>query len=238
MFKLKKLKSPYPHDMIAKIRGLGRPILNIIYKTLFPLKCALCLKEGSFLCRTCEKKLRYLTVSEQKDIDSPHVDRLLSCFSYEEPINSLIITGKYSFMPEVFTHLGRLATEHLKKQGIILNNFILCPIPLSRQRQRWRGFNQSQKLCETFSEALGLAQCEYLVRRRNTKTQKDLSKSDRQKNVKNCFVLNSISTKLIINQNILLVDDVATTGATLNAAAEVLMLAGAKTVWALTIARD
>lgn len=218
------------------MRGLGRSILNTIYKALFPLKCTKCRKEGSFLCAQCESKLRYLDPLIQGGLG--RVECLLSCFPYEDPISQLIILGKYSFMPEVFSRLGKLASGHIKKQGPDLAKFTLCPIPLSLQRQRWRGFNQSQMLGDALNAGLGLPIQRYLIRQRNTKTQKDLARQNRLKNVKNCFAVNPKCTQTIRGQSILLIDDVATTGATLGAASEILLNAGAKTVWALTIARD
>jgi ComF family protein len=224
--------------MIQMARGLSRSILNIVYKTLFPLQCQHCNKEGSFLCRPCEGKLRYLGAAGQRGIESEHISRLISCFPYEDPISNLVILGKYSFLSQVFPYLAKLSAAHLVRQGMDFKDFILCPIPLSSQRLRWRGFNQSEKLGETFSLELGLPYKQYLIRRRNTKTQKDLSRLARQRNVHNCFALNPAFAGTIDGQNILLVDDVATTGATLNAAAETLIKAGARAVWALTIARD
>jgi ComF family protein len=224
--------------MLKPVRGLGRFILNNIYKTLFPLKCSSCNKEGSFLCRSCEKKLEYLSKPEQSGTLPVYIEQLISCFPYKDPINSLIILGKYSFMPEVFAYLGKLSAAHLRRQRYDLKSYVLCPIPLSKQRQRWRGFNQSQKLCETFSKELRLPWRNFLERPKNTKTQKDLSRAGRQKNMKNSFALNPNLAAAIKGQQIILVDDVATTGATLSAAAEVLAQASAAKIIALTIARD
>lgn len=218
--------------------GIARSILNIIYKTLFPLKCTNCNKEGSFLCIGCENKLLSL-LDKQKYLDNTtSIDKIISCFSYKPPLSDLIILGKYSFMPEVFTYLACMGVRNLKSMNLALENFMLCPIPLSKQRLRWRGFNQSQKLCEEFSKHLKIPWHNLLIRNRNTKTQKDLSRKERLKNVQNCFLINPKYQELIIQRSVLLVDDVITTGSTLEAAAKVLIEAKAVNIWGLALAKD
>ena len=114
--------------------------------------------------------------------------------------------------------------------------FIVVPIPLHTSRQRWRGFNQAEILCQSLNENLGLACINVLVRCKITKTQKDLKKEGRLKNVANAFKLKPGAD--VHNKNIILVDDVTTTGATLQDAAGVLKRNGAAKVICLTVARD
>ena len=134
---------------------------------------------------------------------------------------------------------------------LISTNFFLAPVPLHSSRRRWRGFNQAEILCQALAEELSLPIMDVLVRNKSTKTQKDLKKEQRMKNVANVFALSpkilnpgpasaraERDGSAILNQNFILVDDVATTGATLQEAAKILKRNGAAKVICLTVARD
>lgn len=209
-------------------------ILNLVYKTLFPLKCASCNKEGSFLCITCENQLSYLVASPT--VIPPHIDRIISCFPYEFPISQMIIMGKYNFIPGIFDYLGKLAAEYLENTGINFRDSVFCPVPLSPQRLRWRGFNQSGRLCHALSAHTGIPAHNLLKRIKNTKTQKNLKARAREENMAGSFGLNTPA--LPLSTKIILVDDVVTTGSTLLAAATALKSANYQQIQALTIAKD
>lgn len=123
--------------------------------------------------------------------------------------------------------------DYLKQdQGM---KWVIIPVPLYQSRLKWRGFNQSALLGQLLSKKIGLGYCEYLLRVRNTKPQVKLKAWERRENVKDAF---SVCTKYSIqNTNVLLIDDVWTTGSTLKECCNVLKRAGAKKVWALTLAR-
>ncbi len=111
----------------------------------------------------------------------------------------------------------------------------VVPVPLSAQRQRERGYNQTGLLARGFADLAGLP---YLpaaaVRARHTATQVGLSAAERQANVSGAFAARA---HLVAGRSLLLVDDVCTTGATLAACAEALVAAGAASVWGLTLGR-
>jgi ComF family protein len=108
---------------------------------------------------------------------------------------------------------------------------VLVPVPLHRSRQRSRGFNQARAL----AVHLGLPLSDALLRTRKTATQADLPASRRPANVRGAFALNRGAA--VRGRVVVLIDDVSTTGATLNACAAVLIEAGAAEVRALTAAR-
>lgn len=127
--------------------------------------------------------------------------------------------GKYAIFSEVAKMFPKLN----------FNFDFLVPVPLSKQRLLKRGFNQSEKLAKYLK--FPVLNC--LIRTRDTKPQFDLKISERRENVKNAFALKQ---KLPAG-NFCLVDDVATTGATLSECAKVLKKSGAKKVYAICIAR-
>lgn len=226
---------------------------EFLLDTFFPVSCLGCTKEGSFICQDCQSKLTYLEhqrciLCGKPSIDglthpgckAPHAaDGLISVFDYhDKKIAKLVIHGKYYFLKDVYKILGQLLAEKIKTNfpHLLLDNFALVPVPLYSTRRRWRGFNQAEILCQTIYQKLGLPITHALQRIKPTKTQKDLKKEARIKNVAGSFKL--IGGAEIHGKNLILVDDVVTTGSTLSEAVKVLKRNGAGQVWCLTVARD
>ncbi len=114
-------------------------------------------------------------------------------------------------------------------------NILLLPVPLHKRRQRWRGFNQAEIIARPLAEYFGLdLSLELLVRRRYTRPQAKLEPAQRRQSIKNSFVCRRQN---LAGKVILLIDDVATTGATLAECARILKSAGAKKVCGLVVAR-
>jgi len=112
---------------------------------------------------------------------------------------------------------------------------LLIPIPLHKKRERTRGFNQSLLIATALGEKLGMeVRGDILRKTKKTTPQMELSREERLKNMDGVFAVSD--TSIVRNRTILLLDDVKTTGATLENAARVLRSAGAKRVWALTVA--
>ncbi len=113
---------------------------------------------------------------------------------------------------------------------------IISPVPLSNSRQQERGYNQSALLALPMALACGISyQPEAITRIRNTRSQVGLKAGERLDNVRGAFIAKN---EIVHNKVILLIDDVTTTGATISSSAEALMVAGAKAVYGLTLARS
>lgn len=110
---------------------------------------------------------------------------------------------------------------------------IIVPIPLFWWKQLWRGYNQALLLAREISEICNIRTADVLTRTKNTKTQTRLDEQERRENVRNAFTLKSSDVK---HKKILLVDDVLTTGATMDECARVLKDAGAEKVYSLVAA--
>jgi len=109
---------------------------------------------------------------------------------------------------------------------------LICPVPLHWQKRYFRGFNQAELLAKPIGKLLGIPVYPRLLRKiKETSEQKELDRKKRQKNLKNAFQIDSYDVKL---KRILIVDDVYTTGSTIDAAAAVLLKAGAAAVYFLT----
>ena len=193
-------------------------------------------------CIVCQKPVPFgLTHS---GCQTPHgADGLISFYNYhDDKVAKILIAAKYSFIPSAYTELGKIIAEKIKKDFPYLlqtTHYQLCPIPLNSFRQRWRGFNQAEILCQTLSQELGLPTSNLLVRSKLTQTQKNLKKEARTKNMEGAFVLSPLFAKEgVRGSSFILVDDVTTTGATLQEAAKVLKRNGASKVVCLTVAMD
>jgi ComF family protein len=148
---------------------------------------------------------------------------------------------KYRFAAGIADPLSGIMTKALLKHGLPIPDFIV-PVPLHPRRLRWRGFNQSLLLAEKIAEELipplKIRVLNALKRQKYNRPQVEISNySERFENVKDVFSLGGDSPE-VRSKTILLVDDIATTGATLEKCAKALKEAGAKKVFAVVVARQ
>ena len=163
----------------------------------------------------------------------PHFDQALSAGVFEGQLREAIHCYKYR--PAL--SLGRPLAEWMANQIRVVDTLdVVMPVPLHRKRLKQRGFNQALLLAQVIAERSGLPLVyDSLLRIRDTRPQVDLSGADRTKNVRGAFSVALPAT--VQDKRILLVDDVLTTGATMNECARELKQAGASSVTALTLAR-
>jgi len=135
--------------------------------------------------------------------------------------------------------LRPLEKEYFEKgDASSLNKYVLTPVPLHWRRENWRGFNQSEVLGKLIAQKLGVKfMPDLLIRTKFTKPQVELRGKGRQENIQDAFEVNSHSLFAIRHLNILIFDDVWTTGATLKSCGKVLKQARARKVWGMTLAR-
>ncbi|MDP2736304.1 MAG: ComF family protein [bacterium] len=140
--------------------------------------------------------------------------------------------------PGLITGLERRIFEQAKNIPSAILNFkenLIIPVPLSGKRLRWRGFNQAELLAKRVAEKYGLAlDKSNLIRIKHKKAQAKLDEIHRQENIKDCFAWQGSNLN---KKNIILIDDVVTTGATLNECAKVLKAAGAGEIFGLVVAK-
>jgi len=209
---------------------------NRIVDFLFPVYCFGCKSGGVFLCYKCINSIE--KSEENKDI---HIHSL---FNYKNKIIKRVLWKlKYEERYAVAEILGQILhdkiLEELSEGQMFgdMQNILIVPIPLSKKSFRKRGYNQSEliakSLCKEGIETYELT-TDTLYKIRETINQMSLkNKRDRLNNLKNAF---SAKHSLAKNRNIILIDDVTTTGATISEARKTLLSAGAKTVTAYTIA--
>ena len=156
-----------------------------------------------------------------------------SLFLYKAPINKIIRQLKYDnkrYFAETFSNMiaGKVASMDV-------NFDIVIPVPLYFKRQKKRGYNQSELLCSALKSKLNMnVDTSILIKIKNTRTQANLSRAQRMENLEGAFSVPD--GKDVKGKTILLVDDVFTTGATINECAKTLVKAGAKAVYSVTLA--
>ena len=162
----------------------------------------------------------------------------------EKPITrTLIHQFKYQpYLKDLSKTLASILIEHLilsrKNTDDIWENSVLIPVPLDKNKIKARGYNQSEELATELSKILKvpvLLNC--LIKIKSTKPQMELSKEEREINLKDAFVVKNPSA-IAQGKKIFLVDDVYTTGSTMNECTKILRQAGAKQVWGICLARE
>ena len=187
--------------------------------------CGICAAELpigdlSHICGHCQKK-------------PPAFDHVSAALVYAEPVNGLIHDLKYNKKLYLARALGELLANSISRKFSFLPD-VLLPVPLHRARLRKRGYNQSLEIARPVSRRLGIIIDAHLVSRiRNTDSQTTLKPRHRARNVKLAFK----TIKPVDGKRIALIDDVMTTGHTVNAVAQVLKMAGAKEVLVWVVAR-
>lgn len=160
-----------------------------------------------------------------------------AAFVFNPQLRSVVHAFKYDSKPYLAKHLGNRLASAWDRYSEIQEYDTVVYVPLHREKERERGFNQSKLLAEVLASGKKLTLLEGAMERsRNTRAQAKLSKEERMKNVKGAFMVTR--SEEIKGKKILIVDDVSTTGETLEACAVELKKAGAKAVAALVLARE
>ncbi len=215
---------------------------------LFPPQCGGCGRRGIRWCDDCRRQVRLLTGPlcevcgqvlsrpgrcESCRRETPPFQRLRSWAWFDFPVRPALHRLKY----RRDMGLGDVLAVYLAEftDSLHWSVDIVVPVPLSKKRLQERGYNQVALIAYPFSLALGLPYRPKALRRhRETASQVGLTAAERRENVRQAFVADP---SLVKTKRVLLVDDIATTGATLAACSQALVQAGAQEVFALTVAR-
>lgn len=229
---------------------------DVVLDIFFPPLCLNCRKhlgsKGGLLCDDCQSLIKlnntlFCPVCRARLADGRkicHRDSqylLAAASNYDNPvIQNLIHYFKYKSFQNIAPILGEILVKYLediiRNSKLEIRNFVIIPVPLHSQREKKRGFNQAELLAKSVASHLNLPLVSGLARIRNNEPQVGLKDNrDRIENVLNCFQIKN--PEAVSEKNIILVDDVFTSGATMNEAVKVLKGAGACRVIALVTSK-
>ena len=221
-------------------------LLDKILDIFYPKYCLLCLKKGMYICNKCRAKFQYINcpccpvcsgIIRSKNYFIHNVckrhsslDGLLPLLKYDEKSKLILSEAKFKYAKEVLIEMASMLKPIYSSLPIKIDYIV--PVPLSNERSNFRGFNQS----EILAKGISWKYKNILRREKNTISQTKYKRAERLKNLKNSFSINEAFD--IRNKNIVLIDDVYTTGSTLQECAKVLKTFGANKVIAIVWAKD
>ncbi|MBM3127052.1 MAG: ComF family protein [Chloroflexi bacterium] len=232
--------------MLARLARNGAALRNALLDFIFPPRCAVCRRTGPWLCATCaarfENILPPLCQRCGRPLASPHcpycaklpigIDGTRAVAFFDGALRDAIHAFKYSHRLELADHFGTMLHTYLLTFPLPVDTIIA--VPLHTERENTRGYNQSALLANALSARHHLpVHPDALTRTRATRSQTELDAVGRRENVRDAFV----ASPQVRGARILLLDDVCTTGATMDACGAALYAHGAQSVWGLAVAR-
>jgi ComF family protein len=230
-------------DLVGDIRGALGAVANRALDLALPAACAGCRREGAPLCSECEPALdarldaeRGIPIGLPADIPVPLL-QLEWCAPFTGVTRRALHALKYDGERRLATPLGAAIARRWERAGVAGD--ALVPVPASPDRVRERGYDQAALLAAEAARRLRMPMLHALERTRATTAQFDLDRAARASNLGGAFRVTRRTPRLpIAGRWFVLVDDVATTGATLAACATTLLDEGALAVSAITVARE
>jgi competence protein ComFC len=238
------------------IKGSFKSFINLLY----PLKCRICKRklhpENTWhmckdclhkiylnlppYCRVCGRNIN-LTVPEKQICkqclnNDIHFDRAWAVCKYKDPIKKCIHLFKYNRNISLVNLLSELAGNYIERFININKIDSVLAVPIHKSKLRQKGFNHSQLIVESIAKRFNKpVSSNNLIKSKATTEQVNLNKQKRLSNLKNSFKVKNLS--LLKNKTVLLIDDVYTTGSTINECAKTLKGAEVNKVYALVLAR-
>ena len=215
---------------------------NLLLNLFFPEHCLGCQREGDYLCQDCK------SVIDPSGFHKKHQTKFLKdlyfAINYKSSlVKKLIGHFKYEpFVKKLSVPLSSLIIEHfqlLENNQMFSGNrkdSVLLPVPLEKKKLRWRGFNQAEEIAKEISNFLKIPLFnDVLMKKRKTSPQVKLAERERRENVRGVFYYQNKNR--VFDKKVFLVDDVYTTGSTMEECAKILKEAGTKTVIGIVVAR-
>ncbi|MEZ4179956.1 MAG: phosphoribosyltransferase family protein [Candidatus Doudnabacteria bacterium] len=220
-----------------------------ILEAILPYQCVGCNQVGNLFCSNCQRQTT-LAIDKCIVCQKPSwqgfthpkcqtrytPDRLITFFAYQNrAIKTLIGLTKLNFISNAIQVLAQASSNRIK---ILTNHdFVLCPVPLSDYKLRFRGFNQSLIIAKVLNKNFEWPIAQIVAKKLFIKQQKFLNQTDRQANIKEAF----LPTQELIQSppnTVIIVDDIITSGSTFKAISKVLKKNGVQIVWCLALAQD
>jgi ComF family protein len=240
------------------VRNLTQPLFRTLVELFYPSNCVGCgfaQAAGTFLCDECRASTPRITPPFCHCCSRPFegiftgrfscpncedrelaFDCVVSIYQAKGVLRDLIHRFKYEGQYYLRQLLSEILLEAMRDERMAATPIdALVPVPLHPARRRERGFNQAEALAKSLSKKTAIPVLDCVERRSYTQTQTRFDREERIKNLRNAFALRK--SNVVLGKNLVLLDDVLTTGSTLHECALVLRNAGAESVRAITVVR-
>lgn len=213
--------------------------LDCVLNFIFPPVCGICLKTSEkYICEECMELIKFKSLNKIDTYNNKNFKEHLYILKYEGIIRKRMLDYKFkekSYLHRSFSEMILNSKENIE---FIKRYDILIPVPIHKDRMRIRGYNQSELIAKDLAYEIKNIKLEnrVLIKTKNIIAQSSLNKKQRENNIKDVYQIKS--AEKVINKRILLLDDIYTTGSTVNECAKILKEAGCKDVGIITIAKD
>ncbi|MCX7838755.1 MAG: ComF family protein [Anaerolineae bacterium] len=233
--------------MLARLARNGAALRNALLDVLFPPRCVVCRQRGTWLCASCVAQFERIVPPICERCGRPlhrttcpycaraplHIEGTRAVAFFDGALRQAIHAFKYLHRTELADYFGTMLADYLLTFPLSVDTIIA--VPLHPERERARGYNQAALLANALGARTHLPVWnDALVRTRATRSQTELNAEERYANVHDAFA----ASPRVRGARVLLIDDVCTTGATMQACGAALYAQGAQTVWGLTLARS
>lgn len=196
------------HFILDGCNKCGKPIVN------FNLE-----RESLITCNYCYNKTFYF-------------DKVISCIAYNDTSKKLILDYKYKNKTYLCNYICQIMKEKFLLEEIDVDYIVF--VPLHKKRLKKRGFNQSEKIANKLSKLIDIPILDCISRVKNTKRLYNMNKKAREKELKNGFKVND-NIYLLKNKNVILIDDIFTTGSTVNEISKILKINSVNKIYIFTL---
>lgn len=212
-------------------------MINLL-EFIYPNVCGFCNKIcKEEICNKCRMKIKKYQINIVIKPPNRYFNELISIFKYEGIIREKILQYKFNDKAYMRNTFAKIILKNKKLCGLLKKYDIIIPVPIHKSRKAQRGYNQTQLIASKIAEYMDIEFCNnVLVKNKNTIAQSKLNRKKRIENIKGAFDI--LNLEKVQGKNVLLFDDIYTTGSTANECSRILKTAGAKTVGILTIAKD
>lgn len=219
-----------------------KKIFESVIELLYPSACIICdAKSPNYICEKCNQRIKKIEANTfLNEEDDNNIDRsykyLYYIFLYEKIIRKIMIDYKFFSKPYIANFFSRKISSNRYLCDIIESYDCIIPVPMSPYKEKLRGYNQTKLVTNILSRYLKIPQVKPLKRVNNSLTQSSLNKYQRKTNIEGAFYIEE--NQNIQGKKVILLDDIYTTGNTIEECSHLLKKAGAKEIFVIILAKD
>lgn len=212
--------------------------INSVLDYFFPPICGMCGEiNENYICNNCYENIKKIKKCVINEYNNRNFSKHLYIFKYEGIIRNKIIEFKFEDKGYLYKMFAKIILSDKKTCNFIKKYDVIIPVPISKKRKKKRGYNQSELVANELAQKLNQdIWTDIIIKKKDNKPQSELNKLERIKNVEDIYEINKpIEVK---NKKVLLLDDIYTTGSTVNEIARKLKQNQTQEIGVITLAKD